>query len=160
MTIAPVALGQIIDPTTFGNAVADAVNWNGGRWRRNANQSCGSGALTAIVWDTEDQDPDSMVPIPSSIITIPVAGVWSIAVSMVAAGATTCPRLLLDIAITSSLTAMTSTYRACAPGEDVVSGGFTWRLAAGDSLQVRLFHIQGAAVNFTGRMVMNHGIAA
>lgn len=156
MTIATPVVGTTIDPTTFGAAVTDALNLNTLRARRVANQSCATGALTTISWDTEDSDTGGMLS--TTTVTIPVAGLWHMSVMMIAAGGAVSPRLLVEFVVTSSLTGVTATYRGAAAAEDQVGATFALQLAAGDTISVRLFHTNAGALNFTGRLQVNNGV--
>lgn len=63
--------GVGVSAEEFGQPVYDALKRTGGRWRRVANQNLPAGAVTQMIFDTEDEDTGGFLTPPGSTITIP-----------------------------------------------------------------------------------------
>lgn len=122
--------------------------------RRVANQSIGSGAETALSWDTADINTPSFITVTGATLTIPQDGVYGI--THMITGTTVSTRCFASIAVSSSTYTWPTAFRV----EVVVVGtttvpigfGITLPMAAGDTIQGKAFHTTGTPQNFTGHM--------
>jgi hypothetical protein len=67
--------------------LADDIRRMGCQLRRVAALALPDAVATAVAWDTEDEDTDSMFAPTGTTITIPATGLWAIAATIVRAAA-------------------------------------------------------------------------
>lgn len=127
----------------------------GARIRRVANQSVANNTLTAMSWDTEDQDTHGFITATSTTVTIPAGcdGIYGITFRPV--GPTgTAARNFAEINITSSLTGVSGEFRvpSSSPttGEGRMLANYSGPLAAGDSFVCNVLQSSGSSQNFVG----------
>lgn len=141
----------------FADDFDDLINPSrmGFRARRVANQSITSGAATAISWDTEDEDTNGFITVPSTTPVVPsgCAGIYVIMARQILSATPTSARTFLEINVTSSLSGITTDFR-----NGAVDGNESGRLvvtaliplAVGDSFLVNTDQNSGGALNLTG----------
>lgn len=122
----------------------------GGQWRRVAVQSIPSGSLTAITFDTEDEDTDGFLTPPGATLTIP-AGLGGIYVFSWT-GYTNAEGGVVQLSLPNhggmTPTARSNVYNAWATVTTV------WPMAAGSTMNVAAWQGSGSAQNLTGRLNM------
>lgn len=123
----------------------------GTRLRRVANQSIPNDTVTLVSWDTEDQDTDGFITVPSTTITIPgpLAGVYAIAVSISWGIGAINARHFVDFLGTSLNVG--ARLNGSPVGENSVGGGFIAQCVAG-TVQVQVYQNSGGSVNVTGAL--------
>ena len=118
--------------------------------RRVAAQSIPNITLTAISFDTEDEDSSAFFAPTGTTITIPAgeAGIYAISASILGTLGST-GRCF------GNLIAATRNWRASySDGEDLVSLGITIRLAVADTIVWQVFQTTGGSQNVTARLEM------
>ncbi len=123
------------------------LNTRSTRARRTTNLSLTSGSVTVVSFDTEDWDNSAMFPGSSSVIILPVAGLWGFtAAGAFASNGTGLRRLLVDV--NGGGTYPTIDSRPAVSGDNTavtLSGSHV--AAAGDALQLFAHQTSGGALN-------------
>lgn len=151
MAITPVVAGTTIDPTTFGNAVVDALNRVGVYATRTTNQAIGAGAGAFITFPNEISDTDAFFTAGSDTFTIPAkTGLFAITCS--AALSSGNGWLRLDMS-----GGLTSIYSIPDPGIGLGPLNVTAvvPLAAAATVKMFVFNGGGAANVTTAQMLIN-----
>lgn len=140
-----------------GAAWTRVISRVGCRLRRAATQVIPSGAITAISWDTEEEDSDGFIVATSATITIPsgcnglyAATLWVQAQSVEATFQAF--RNYIAITVVSSQSTYPGNYRAKidAVEDQAVVAISGCPLVAGDTVQGSYFQNTGANQNLTG----------
>jgi len=126
-----------------------ATGRTGWRGRRVANQSISNTTETAVLWDTEDFDSDGFLTPPSGGFLVPagLGGIYAINTTIVAAVALGTGRAFINMARNG--TTPTVHRYPFGVSEDTSAAQAVIILAAGDTVNINVFHTQGGAVNFT-----------
>ena len=162
MPISTVVAGQFIDPTTFGNAVANAINAllpgatnvaPAVKVKTSAVQSVATATITVLTWDQEDFDTSAFHSTSSNtsrlVVPASLGGLYHISFSTYCApgtqtvgawiaknGATNTPRF-----------GFTQTMNDATNGP-ALSGSDLLVLVPGDYVEVAVFQNSGSAKNF------------
>lgn len=120
----------------------------GGSWTRVANQSIPNSVATAITWDTEGVDTDGFLALPNTNFVVPagLGGMYAISAMSLGAVAALGQNFLRIAAGGLSYDFSGNTVGQRQAASVVVP------LVATDIVTVSVFHVNGAAVNFTGAM--------
>lgn len=152
-TATAAALNVLVD--TVNSLYGLLVDRVGFRVRRVANQAIGTGGAVAISWDTEDEDSDGFITVPSTTATIPTgcAGIYVATVRQILSATPGAGRALLEINVTSSLTGLTTDYRVGSldsneSGRMVCTAVIPF--AVGDSFFCNTLQSSGGSLNLTG----------
>ncbi|MDG4809946.1 hypothetical protein O7634_24610 [Micromonospora sp. WMMD1120] len=123
------------------------LNTRSVRARRTNTLSLSSGAVTAISFDAEDFDNSSMFAATSTIITLPIGGLWGFAAGGVfASNGTGLRRLLVDVNGSGTYPWIDS--RSAVSGDNTaITLSDTHVAAAGDQLQLFAHQNSGGALN-------------
>ncbi|GLZ62884.1 hypothetical protein [Micromonospora sp. NBRC 107095] len=134
--------GQILTPAR--------LNKRSVRVRRTTSLSLTTGAVTVVSWDVEEFDNSDMFSGPSTVITLPVAGLWGfVASGSFASNATGLRRLLVDV--NSTTTFPTIDARTAVSGDNTaITLSGTHLAAAGDQLRVHAHQTSGGTLAFQG----------
>jgi hypothetical protein len=140
---------NVLTAAQLNTDVRDNMLWLGTRKgfkiRRAAAQVIGTGALTAVSFDTEDSDTDAFGAVAATTYTIPTGldGMYSITANVVfATAAGTTPYLRI---IAGGISHTFPIGTATSDG----TGTVTVPLVATNTIGVSVFHNQGANVNVT-----------
>ncbi|HVQ96141.1 MAG TPA: hypothetical protein VMU51_34290 [Mycobacteriales bacterium] len=132
----------------------------GCRLRRVAAQSIPSGAVTAIAWDTEDEDTDAFIAVTASTITIPAGlgglydfSLWANAQAVEATFHSN--RNYIDIAITAAATGIPASFRMKVDSveDQTTVSALNVPIAPGDTIQGRYFQDTGSAQNLAAAWI-------
>jgi hypothetical protein len=119
----------------------------GGQWSRNAVQAASSGSMTAVLFDTDVEDPDNLLVPPSNSFAPKVAGVY-------AATATTSwstSGLGVDKGMQIVASGAGRTFQQAGfQTTGVLSCSAIVPLTVGQTLTVFAYHTNGAIQNMTG----------
>ncbi|MDG4762377.1 hypothetical protein [Micromonospora sp. WMMD710] len=123
------------------------LNTRSVRARRSTTLSLTSGTITGVTFDTEDWDNAAMFAPSSTVITLPVAGLWAFAAfGAFTSNATGLRRLLIDVNATSTYPYIDS--RPAVSGDNThVTLTDTHVAAAGDTLQLFAHQTSGSTFN-------------
>lgn len=154
--ISPVALGQIIDPTTFGNPVVDELNALGAGCSlyRTTATSVPNTTNTTLPLDAEDYDTDGFhAPGTNpSRITIPAGfgGIYVVTYTVETAtpgGASAVATWIQKNGVSGTRYAGDGANNS--PSQTVpTKGSLLMSLIAGDYIEIGVFHSSGGALNF------------
>lgn len=124
---------------------ADAGSTRTGCRLRRPSQTIASNNLSAISWNTEDEDTDGFFPAGlGPTVTIP-AGLDGIYAVTLRAAAPISGRAFIEIVPTSVITGMPQSFRSVMdPAEDRTAVSAVLPLEAGDSLACQIFHLTGS----------------
>ena len=142
--------------------IADSTKGTGQKWgslatvrlRRAANQSINNNTVTAITWDTEDEDSENLISLGGGLSVLPLVGIWSCIFAVDTTGYSnfgTANGDQLFENVDSAGTAQYAFWPRTAAAAVVVPYQFLARSAT--SLQFGLTQVSGAAVNFTASLV-------
>lgn len=157
--IAPVALGQLIDPSTFGNPTVDGLNMMGGIWRRASAQAVPNNVATTISFDTEDYDTEGTEGVPGTSFAVTEPGLWHITWATFTTALVN-NRHIAQLLLTSAIAGSSAEWRANGYGESVCMGSIAVLLNAGDSVTVTVVQASGGSLNYTAKLQMWRGIVA
>jgi hypothetical protein len=149
--------GGLLDPA-WAVQITDAVNElyagalvrTGCSLRRVAAQSLPDNATTAISWDTEDVDTDSLWS-SGTLITIPRAGLWNITAQVSLAGITS-GRTFIEIVQTSLPGGPYWRASIGRDNEDTGAVSATLPVAAAESFLVNVYRDAASGTTMTARV--------
>jgi hypothetical protein len=137
---------------------SDIIDRSGVRLRRASNQSINNAALTAISWDTEDEDiggfwaSGTTVTVPAGYDGIYVATFRPLGVTGVST------RNFAEINITSTITGLPAEYRIPSSSptspESRMVAYYSGPLAAGDSFVCNVFQTTAGSQTFTAWLAL------
>lgn len=126
------------------------------RLRRAATQTLTNDTYTTISWDTEDQDTDAFIAVPSTTVTIPsgLGGIY-LAAATITVPAASYTNLAIQMTKNGALLATWPWFGIAvmtAATEPLVTATWTGQLAAGDTLTWKVFQSSGANRAATGSL--------
>jgi hypothetical protein len=118
------------------------------RVRRTADQSIGTGSLTAISFTSETWDTANFHATNGTPVTAPVTGVYLITGNVLFASAATGFReVMLDVNNTKPIADAQDDHRSSAI--DMLNVGTVYRLVAGDDVRMKVQQNSGSSLNVT-----------
>lgn len=123
------------------------LNTRSARARRTTTQSLATGSVTVVTFDSETWDNAVMFSAPSTVITLPVAGLWGFAAGgTFTSNGTGLRRLLVDVNASGTYPWIDS--RPAVTGDNTaITLSDTHVAAAGDQLQLFGHQTSGGALN-------------
>lgn len=139
----------------WGRFVYDGAAWNNfvhlipchARVTRDAAQSINDSTITFISFDAEDYDNSSLATTGTTPIVIRRAGLYKIICGWVSALIDDAERLSSRIRSAGAESRISSAFSSLANGTVSSNAEMTETLAAGDTVRMRVFHTEGAAIN-------------
>jgi hypothetical protein len=113
-------------------------------------QSISNGTITIVSWTTSVAGTGITFSNPTTVFTIPVAGLYSVSYGATFAANGTGVRSIWGTISGTTVQLATTTVSAVSGDFTRLCGGFQYRFAANDTLSVRVFQTSGGALNIGG----------